>query len=87
MGFNCSRDENNRRADIAFENVAGVVRVVDDLLKFDSWFSEHVAGLCKLLDAARVANITLGSKIHKKDSTFPFCTIPPNDLFTFGQTI
>ena len=62
MGFNCSRDENNRRADIAFENVAGVVRVVDDLLKFDSSFSEHVAGLCKLLDATRVANITFSAK-------------------------
>jgi hypothetical protein len=58
MGLSCSGDEYNRRADVAFAGVSNTVRVVDDLLRFDRTFSAHVAGVCAVLQAARVAGIT-----------------------------
>ena len=62
MGLSCSSDEYNRRADLAFSCITGAVRVVDDLLKFDSSFAAHVTGVCALLQAARDANITFNAK-------------------------
>ena len=59
MGLSCSGDEYNRRADMAFAGLSNTVRVVDDLLRFDSEFPEHVRGVCSVLQAARQAGITL----------------------------
>jgi hypothetical protein len=62
MGLCSSSDEYNRRADLAFENVSNTVRVVDDLLRFDNSFPEHVAGVCTVLSAARKSGITFSLK-------------------------
>jgi hypothetical protein len=62
MGLCSSSDEYNRRADVAFQGVPHTVRVVDDLLRFDSAFPEHVAGVCAVLSAARKAGITFSRK-------------------------
>lgn len=62
MGLSCSSDEFNRRADNAFLKLTNTVRVVDDLLRFDREFSEHVNGVCTVLQAAREAGITLSTK-------------------------
>ncbi|KAI9551307.1 hypothetical protein GHT06_002507 [Daphnia sinensis] len=62
MGLCSSSDEYNRRADLAFENVSNTVRVVDDLLRFDNSFPEHVAGVCAVLSAARKSGITFSLK-------------------------
>jgi hypothetical protein len=65
MGFCSSSDEYNRRADAAFAQVAQVVRVVDDILRFDSSFSAHVAGVRVVLTATQNAGITLNeNKFH-----------------------
>ena len=48
--------------DEAFSGVQGAVRVVDDILKFDRTFTGHVSGICKLLQAAREARVTLSAK-------------------------
>ena len=58
MGLCSSSDEYNRHADLAFENFSNTVRVVDDLLRFDKSFPEHVAGVCVVLSAARKSGIT-----------------------------
>jgi hypothetical protein len=62
MGLCSSSDEYNRRADLAFENVSNTVRVVDDLLRFDKSFPEHVAGVYAVLSAARKSGITFSLK-------------------------
>jgi hypothetical protein len=62
MGPCSSSDEYNRRADLAFENVSNTVRVVDDLLRFDKSFPEHVEGVCVVLSAARKSGITFSLK-------------------------
>jgi putative transposase len=62
MGLCSSGDEYNRRTDQAFQGVNNTVRVVDDLLRFDSSFPEHVAGVCAVLSAARSAGITFSLK-------------------------
>jgi hypothetical protein len=49
MGFCCSSDEFNRRADAAFGHLSNTVRVVDDLLRFDRSFPAHVRGVCSVL--------------------------------------
>ena len=51
MGLSCSGDEYNRRADAVFSTISNTVRVVDDLLRFDRTFPEHVAGVCDVLQA------------------------------------
>jgi hypothetical protein len=61
MGLSCSGDEYNRRADVAFAAVSNTVRVVDDLLRFDRTFPEHVRGVCEVLQVARDAG-TIFSK-------------------------
>ncbi|XP_046451265.1 uncharacterized protein LOC124199484 [Daphnia pulex] len=62
MGLSSSSDEYNRRADLAFQGVGKTVRVVDDLLRYDSSFPEHVMGVCAVLSAARDAGITFNIK-------------------------
>jgi hypothetical protein len=62
LGLCSSSEEYNRRADQAFQDVNNTVRVVDDLLRFDSSFPENVAGVCALLSAARSAGITFSLK-------------------------
>ena len=62
MGLSCSGDEYNRRADVAFAAVSNTVRVVDDLLRFDRTFPEHVRGVCEVLQAARDAGITFSKE-------------------------
>lgn len=62
MGLFLSSDEYNRRADMAYQGAHNTVRVVDELLRFDSSFSEHVAGVCAVLSAARSAGITFSWK-------------------------
>jgi transposase InsO family protein len=62
MGLCSSSDEYNRRADAAFTQVSQVVRVVDDILRFDSSFSAHVAGVRAVLTAAQNAGITFNEK-------------------------
>ena len=59
MGCVASGDEFNRRADAAFSGVQQIVRVVDDILRFDRTFSGHVRGVCDVLRAAMDAGITL----------------------------
>jgi len=59
MGCVASGDEFNRRADAAFSGVQQIVRVVDDILRFDRTFSGHVRGVCDVLQAAMDAGITL----------------------------
>ncbi|KZS03640.1 Uncharacterized protein APZ42_033587, partial [Daphnia magna] len=70
MGLCSSSDEYNLHADAAFVQVAQVVRVVDDILRYDSSFSAHVAGIQRcgfavapdklkaISDFPRPANIT-----------------------------
>jgi hypothetical protein len=65
MGLSCSGDEFNRRVDMAFVDRVNTVRVVDDLLRFDQDFPAHVKGLCDLLQAARMAGITLSLEKFK----------------------
>lgn len=62
MGLSSSSDEYNRRADLAFQSVDNTVRVVDDLLRYDSTFPAHVMGVCAVLSAARDAGITFNIK-------------------------
>lgn len=62
MGLCSSSDEYNRRADLAFQGAHNTVRVVDDSLRFDSLFSEHVEGVCAVLSAARSVGITFSKK-------------------------
>ena len=59
MGCVASGDEYNRRADAAFSGVQQIVRVVDDILRFDRTFPGHVKGVCAVLQAAMDAGITL----------------------------
>ena len=59
MGCVASGDEFNRRADAAFSGVRQIVRVVDDILRFDRTFPSHVEGVCAVLQAAMDAGITL----------------------------
>lgn len=47
---------------IAFAQVSQVVRVVDDILRFDSTFSAHVVGVHAVLTNAQNAGITLSEK-------------------------
>ena len=65
MGLCSSGDEYNRRADMAFAQVTNTVRVVDDILRFDSNFVDHVKGVRAVLTAARNAGITLSPKKFK----------------------
>ena len=58
QGLNCSGDEYNRRQDAAFDGQQDLVRVVDDLLLYHEKFADHIAGLCRVLVAARQARIT-----------------------------
>ncbi len=58
QGLCCSGDEYNRRQDEAFAGLNNFVRVVDDLLLFHGSFSDHIAGICAILQAARAARIT-----------------------------
>lgn len=62
MGLCSSGDEYNRRADAAFAAMTNTIRVVDDLLRFDRSFPAHVAGVCAILQAARVAGITFSKE-------------------------
>jgi putative transposase len=62
MGLCSFSDEYNRRADRAFQDVKNSVRVVDDLLRFDSSFLEHVTGVCAVLSVASSAGITFSIK-------------------------
>ena len=59
MGCVASGDEFNRRAGAAFSCVQQIVRVFDDILRFDRTFSGHVRGVCHVLKAAMDAGITL----------------------------
>ena len=59
MGLISSGDEFNRRADAAFAGKQNIVRVVDDILRFDRTFPDHVAGVCSVLQATMDAGITL----------------------------
>ncbi len=54
MGLCISSDEYNRRADQAFQDVNNTVRVVDDLLRFDSSFPE-LAGFSTDVVAAKAS--------------------------------
>ena len=45
MGLVSSVDEFNRRVDVAFAGVSNMIRVVDDLLRFDQTFAENVDGV------------------------------------------
>ena len=65
MGLCSSGDEYNRRANMAFAQVTNTVRVVDDILRFDSTFADHVKGVRAVLTAARDAGITLSPKKFK----------------------
>jgi hypothetical protein len=58
MGLSCSSDEYNRRADVAFGDLQNTVRVVDDLLRHDRDFRDHVLGVCTVLQAAKDASVT-----------------------------
>lgn len=62
MGLCSSSEEYNWRADLAFQGAHNTVRVVDDLLRFDSLFSEYEAGVCAVLSAARSVGMTLSMK-------------------------
>ena len=62
MGLSCSGDEYNRRADAVFSAIPNTVRVVDDWLRFDRTFPEHVAGVCDVLQAAQDAGITFSKE-------------------------
>ena len=61
-GLCSSGDEYNRRQDEAFAGLQNFARVVDDLLLFHETFSDHIAGVCAILRAARTARITFNSK-------------------------
>lgn len=61
-GRSSSSDEYNGRVDLAFQCVGNTVRIVDDLLRFDSSFPAHVMGVCSVLLAARDIGITLNRK-------------------------
>jgi len=58
MGLISSGDEFSRRADAAFAGVSNMVRVVDDRLRFDRPFAEHVDGVYVIVAVARKAGIT-----------------------------
>ena len=62
MGLCSSGDKYNRRTDAAFAAMTNTIRVVDDLLRFDRSFPAHVAGVCAILQAARVAGITFSKE-------------------------
>ena len=61
-GLCSSGDEYNRRQDEAFAGLQNFARVVDDLLLFHETFSDHIAGVCAILRAARTARITFNPK-------------------------
>jgi hypothetical protein len=65
MGLCSSGDEYNRRADAAFGTLQNMVRVVDDILRFNRSFPLHVKGVCAILQAARAAKITLNVEKFK----------------------
>ena len=52
----------NRRADAVFSAIPNTVHVVDDLLRLDRTFPEHVAGVCDVLQLARDAGITFSKE-------------------------
>lgn len=62
MRLSSPSDEYNRRAVLAFQGVGNTVRVVDNLLHFDSSFPAHVMGVCSVLSVARNAGITFNIK-------------------------
>ena len=52
----------NRRADAVFSAIPNTVHVVDDLLRLDRTFPEHVAEVCDVLQLARDAGITFSKE-------------------------
>ena len=59
MGLISSGDEFNRRVDAAYSGKPNLAKVVDDFLRYDRTFPDHVRGVCSTLQTAREARITL----------------------------
>ena len=58
MGLISSVDEFNRRVDAAYSGKPNLAKVVDDFLRYDRTFPDHVRGVCSTLQTTREARIT-----------------------------
>lgn len=65
MGLCSSDNEYNRLSGAAFVTLKNMVRVVDDILRFDRSFPSHAEGVFAILQAARAEKIPLNADKFK----------------------
>ena len=62
MGLSATGDKYNLLMDAAFDGLANVKKMVDDILAYDDDFSTHVKNVKKLLERCRVHGISISKK-------------------------
>ena len=62
MGLSSTGDKYNLLMDAAFDGLANVKKMVDDILAYDEDFSTHVKNVRKLLERCRVHGISISKK-------------------------
>ena len=62
MGLSSTGDKYNLLMDAAFDGIHNVKKIIDDILRYDSKFSQHVANVRKLLKRCRMHGISMSEK-------------------------
>ena len=74
MGFISTGDEFCRRGDVALEGIENCVKVVDDVLVWDSTYEEHLQRVKRILQRCREHKITINrSKFLFANPSVNFC--------------
>ena len=74
MGFSASGDEYCRRGDLALQGLQKCVKVVDDILAYDSDYYSHLCRVNDILSRCRTHGITLNAgKFNLAKPTVSFC--------------
>ena len=62
MGLSSTGDKYNLLMDAAFDSIKDMKTIIDDILTYDTSFSNHVANVGKLLQRCRVYGISISQK-------------------------
>ena len=74
QGLSVSGDEYNRRGDQALSGIPRTCKIVDDVLAYDSEYSEHLQHVIRILERCDTAGITLNpSKLVFAEPSVSYC--------------
>ena len=62
MGLSSTGDKYNLLINAAFDGIKNIIKIIDDILAYDTSFSNHVANVRKLLQRCRMYGISISQK-------------------------